>query len=131
MAAPTYDYFGSNPVTIIMKTSNAFDGVAFADNVVPDIKSGVVTFPQQAGGGLLNFHKRPLLIKNILASFAGTAKIVYEDGTEIQLKTLAAATPSNEMSFYLPVKASLKIEGGSGATQVSITAVEAGPDQSL
>jgi hypothetical protein len=126
MADPFYDYFGTNPVTIILKTTDNFNGGPFAPaNVIGDIKPGVVTFPAQAGGGLLKKHTRPLLIQNILSSaYPLTVSIVFEDLSEAVIAELTVTNKSMSECFVLPVNASLKLVGSGGAGQVMITAQE-------
>ena len=134
MANPTYDYFGSNPVSIVFKTSDNFNGSAFAGGTIATITPGVATFAVQAGGGLLNFHTRPLIIKNIIGGgVAAAVSIVYPDSTEKEIGNLSNTVDVLSGDFYLPVNAGLKLvsSGGPGNKQISVTAVEVGPSQTL
>jgi len=132
MPAPTYDYFGTNPVTIVLQTSSAFDGVALLPGVIGDIKPGLITFPVQAGGGLIDFHTRPLLIQNIMAK-AGLVvdvSMIYAGGVEVVVGKIEATNKSISESFVLPVNAALKLSS-IAAGEVSIVAMEYIPGNTL
>ena len=130
MANPIYDYFGGNPVSVIMEASTAFDGSAYPNGTVGDIKPGVVKFTPAANCGLLNFHRRPLLIESVMCS-AGTnvaATIIYPDGDEVSVGAASDANPLIKQ-FVLPFGAALKLVGTAG--KVSIVALEYVPGNVL
>ena len=131
----TYDYFGANPVAIIMQTGSQFDGAAFGA-VTPVINKGVVTFPIQAGGGRLDFHKRPLIIHGIHVvsqGGSGTISVVHSSGVEVILETFSNSNLQTHDKHYLPVGSYLKLvtSGGSGTKVAQITATEAYPGGGL
>jgi hypothetical protein len=125
-----YDYFGLNPVSVLLQTTNQFDGAAFSEDVQPSILAGIVMFPAQAGGGRIDFHKRPLKILAVWTDILGaTGKmiLVFPNGTEMEIKTLQAGENNAFNGFVLPVGASLKFTtsgGSAGTKKISIVAVE-------
>jgi hypothetical protein len=125
MANPFYDYFGSDPNTVILRTSDNFNGTPVTDVTTGDIKTGVITFPIQAGGGLIDFHTRPLVVHNIASSaYPITASVVYAAGIETIVAELTTTNKAITEEFMLPVGAKLKIVGTGGAGSVAITAAE-------
>ena len=127
----TYDYFGSSPVSIIFSTSTNFDGAVVTPGVDPVITPGVVVFPVQVGGGLIDFHTRPLTIKVVRISgpTSATLSIVYPGGAEIDVDTLTGAHMATTNAFALPVGAKLKMvsTGGTGTKEIVVVAVESNP----
>lgn len=125
-----YDFFGTSPVTLILRTTDNFNGTAQTANFT--IASGVVKYDSQAGGGIMNMHHRP--IKVIGASLEGGGdcdlKILYSlSTTEQSVAKLTTATPQSDKSFILPVGAELKIysTGTAGVKQLALTAYEVWP----
>ena len=123
MADPTYDYFGTAPVTVVMQATTAFDGTAYAPNASAALKPGLAIFPAAANCGLLDFHKRPLVVENIFCSsgLTVTVSIVYDTGVEVGVGTASDTAPLLQ-KIVLPVNAKMKFVGGPG--KVSIVASE-------
>lgn len=131
MADPTYYLFGGAPTTVIMQTSDNFNGAAYASSVVPTITPGLSTFPAQSGGGLMNFHKKPVKITNIyFADGGGTLAITLEYPTvSVPIATLNNSNPSYTTPIVIPVGSSLKFvsSGASSAKSITIMGIDAGP----
>lgn len=129
----TFYYFGGSPTTVIFQTTDNFNGTAFAPSVVAAITPGLSVFPAQAGGGLLNFHLRPVKIQRLDNVGAGTLTVTLEHPTtSVPIATLTPAAPTYEQDFILPVGSALKVVStGTGAKSISITGLEAGPNGSL
>lgn len=133
MANPTYCYFGGSPTTVIFQTTDNFNGSTFGPSVVATITPGLSVFPAQFGGGLMDFNIRPVKVKRIDSTGAGTITITLEHPSiSVPIATLNSSGNSYENEFIVPVGSSLKfMSTGGGAKTVSITGIEAGPDGSL
>lgn len=130
MASASFDLFGQTPTTIILTTSDNFNGTA--QTADPSISSGTAVFPSQAGGGLVNYHRRPIKIKQISVTGGGTTsvKIAYPGvAAEVEVASLAANESSKSVDIALPFGASLKISTASGASPK--TAVIVGQEESI
>lgn len=78
MADPTIVFYGQFPTTIVLVSSDAFNGSAYTST--PTLSPGLYVFSTQAGGGLYDFHNRvgtqePIDIKNITWKGTGTLTI--------------------------------------------------------
>ncbi len=126
MAAPTYDFFGASPVEVVFQTTDNFNGDAIADVSTGVITPGLVLFPSQAGGGRLDFHKRPIKIERITLTGAGalTVTMVLPDGS--------TTLNQPDLPFILPVGAYLKfVSSGGGSKQVMISGRELIPGANI
>ena len=131
MPAPTYDYFGSNPVTIIFSSPTSLDGTTYGPSPIGVITPGVVAFTPAPGGGMLDFHTRPLLIQNIMAKIGLTVDVsMMFDTTEVVVGKIDATNKSIAETFVLPVNAKLKLVS-SGAGEVFVTAQEYAPGTTI
>jgi len=124
---PFYNYFGSGDVTVVLETSDNFDGAT--QTGTPTIDAGLVIFPPQVGGGLVDFHKAPVKIANIYSFPDGgtiTVTMVYATGVEVIMAALNNSAPHMTTSFMLPADAKLKFTstGGATARRVSITSAK-------
>jgi hypothetical protein len=130
-----FDFFGAGPVSVVLSTSTTFNGTA--QTGTPQLSPGLVSFPSQAAGGLFNFHKKSLIIKGITFSGTGGADIKITHpllgATEVVVAQMTSNQSVFNLNIHLPAGASIKIitTSGSGPQVVMITAVEAGPSNSL
>jgi hypothetical protein len=127
--APTIAYFGRQPTTIVLQSSDQFNGTA--QTGTPTITPGVYTFAPQSGGGLYNFHCAPNPAGPVTVK-----QIAYKGGGTLTVKTVVAGievvigTITSEGALFtdisLSVNEALKFST-SGATNpvVAVTAHEA------
>jgi hypothetical protein len=127
--AATIKYFGRQPTTIVMQSSNAFDGTA--QTGTPTISPGLYLFPVQAGGGLYNLHEETIEIKQVTFDGGGTLTVTKVVGnpasptTSTVVATLASNGQNlmaNTTNIYLTPGEALKFTGGSSNPKVCITA---------
>jgi hypothetical protein len=125
MANATISYFGQLPTTIVMKTSDGFDGSA--QTGVPVITPGLYTFPLQALGGLYNFHSvydGSIEVKNI--SYKGTGTLTIKKSVasvDITIATIASGEGEFFENTTLSPGETLKFICAGGAATVAVTAV--------
>lgn len=122
--AATIKYFGRLPTTILMQTTDAFNGAVQA--ATPTITPGLYTFAPQAGGGLFAFHDEPVEIKQISYEGSGNLTVTKFIGpvaspvTSSVIMTIASGTPVNFTNVCLSAGEFLKFTN-SGAGKVAVT----------
>lgn len=125
MANPTYDLFGLTPNTVLLRTSDNFSGAAPYDFVAnpPELSPGLAELPEQAGGGLIDFHRTDIVVTDIILSAGSvTPTLVYPSGAEAALPTVTPTVPL-AAPISLPQKVKLKlVSTGSGAKSCAVVA---------
>lgn len=120
MANPTIVYFGQHPTSIMLKSTNGFNGTAHTGT--PALSPGLYSFEPQAGGGLYAFHTEPVDIKNIAFKGTGTLSIkkVF-GGQEAEIAKIENGQGEFFENFTLTPNEQLKFQC-SGAATVVVTA---------
>ena len=120
MADPTIVYFGQDLSTVLMMTSNGFDGTSLTG--LPSLSPGLYSFPVQAGGGLYSLHTEPVVVRSIAFKGSGSLSIrkVF-GGQEAVVATIANGQGELLDSITLSPGESLKLYS-TGAATVAITA---------
>jgi hypothetical protein len=116
MPGPTIEYFGQLPTTIVLKTTDNFNGSAMTGT--PVITPALYTFPAQAGGGEFDFHNEPIDVKNISYGGLGTLSIYkVVGGKDVLLATLSPTSGEMFENTTLSPGEKLKfVSAGSGAS---------------
>lgn len=120
--AATVKPFGRLPTTVVLQTSDNFDGTA--PTGTPTIAGGVVAYPEQAGGGQFKLHDKVIEILDASSLGGGSLTIVRK----VQ-GTTALSVPVSGLSdlkgMQLPPGEWLEISStGGGAKQLIIKARE-------
>jgi hypothetical protein len=122
---PTQLLFGRDPTTVLLQTSDNFDGSTpvVANSAV--ITEGVATFPPISGGGLYNFQKDPIVVQSIDFYGSGTLSIYKKSGSlSVLLGTLGGSNPNtySQPILLMPSQSLSFISTGSGSKTAAITA---------
>jgi hypothetical protein len=127
MADPTIVFFGQFPTTIVLVSSDAFNGTVHTG--APVITPGAYVFPTQTGGGLYNFNtlvgtQEPIDIKNITWKGTGTLTIkqVLPGPVEATIGTITSDQGAFFTDLTISPAESIKFYSASPGT-VSVTAL--------
>lgn len=101
--AATIKYFGEQSTTVVMQTTDGFDG-STAQATSPTLSPGQYLFAAQSKGGLYNFHEETIIVTNITYQGSGTCVVNRTiNGSATQIAALTGT--ANELAVNIPLTA--------------------------
>lgn len=123
----TRKFFGQNYTAVVLRTSDNFNGSAYtqSDTNPSKLSVGVFAFDAQAGGGLYNFHERPIEVKQIVFAGAGTLSAAYKRGSDESPMFTGISQGVHTTSYIVMPGDSIKFtSAGSSGASITIIARE-------